>query len=79
MSRAAWCSKSTWQLIAAANRYADQTEPWRLAARPAGDRSAAQSLNLGLYTLADTIRAIALLLLLPFLPSTAERILTRLG
>jgi methionyl-tRNA synthetase len=57
-------------LVASANRYVDATAPWRLAAGPERD--------LVLYTLADTIRCIGILLL-PFLPASARELLARLG
>lgn len=65
---------SIWGLINRANRYVDQTAPFKLAKDP----SQAQRLDEVLYTLAEICRILAVLLW-PFLPSTAERIYKQLG
>jgi methionyl-tRNA synthetase len=65
---------SVWQLIAAGNRYVDQTEPWRLA-RAEGSRD---RLDIVLGTLAVLVHSVALLLR-PFLPATASEVLRRFG
>ena len=68
-----------WDLVGEANRYVAETEPWVLAKqRKAGDHIAAQRLNTVLYTLAETLRLVAHLLV-PFLPDTAAKIATQLG
>jgi methionyl-tRNA synthetase len=68
-----------WELIGTANRYVAETQPWSLAkARKAGDEEAAQRLDTALYTLAETLRLVAQLLV-PFLPETASKIAAQLG
>ncbi len=68
-----------WELVAAANRYVDETAPWTLAKRAtAGDEKAAQRLDTALWTLAESLRLLAVLLV-PFLPTTSERIRAQLG
>ncbi|HEX6543744.1 MAG TPA: class I tRNA ligase family protein, partial [Ktedonobacterales bacterium] len=68
-----------WELVGEANRYVAETEPWALAKqRRAGDREAAQRLNTVLYTLAETLRLVASLLV-PFLPETAAKIAAQVG
>jgi methionyl-tRNA synthetase len=68
-----------WELVGEANRYVAETEPWVLAKqRKAGDRDAAQRLDTVLYTLADTLRLVAHLLV-PFLPDTAAKIAAQIG
>jgi len=57
-----------WELVGAANRYVAEAEPWSLAkAHKAGDEEAARRLDTALYTLAETLRLVAQLLV-PFLP-----------
>ena len=68
-----------WELVGAANRYVAETEPWSLAkARKAGDPDAARLLDTVLYTLAETLRLVAELLV-PFLPETAAKIAAQVG
>jgi methionyl-tRNA synthetase len=63
-----------WEFIAVVNRYVDTEQPWALAKAPTGtDRLATV-----LVTLADALRAVAILLL-PFLPDAAARIRQALG
>jgi methionyl-tRNA synthetase len=63
-----------WGLVSEANRYVDQTAPFKIAKDPA--RS--QELDGILYSLAETCRVLAVLLW-PFLPGTATRIYAQLG
>ncbi len=63
-----------WEFIGAANRYVDATAPWALAKDPAKR----ERLDTVLYTLAETLRCLSLLLA-AFLPQTAERIREILG
>jgi methionyl-tRNA synthetase len=58
-----------WELIGAANRYVDSTQPWALAKDPAR----AGELNRVLVTLADTLRFLGIVLD-PFLPGAALKI-----
>jgi len=63
-----------WEFIGAANRYVDATAPWALAKDPAKR----ERLDAVLYTLAEALRCLSILLG-AFLPSTAERIRELLG
>jgi methionyl-tRNA synthetase len=64
---------SIWRLVAAANRYADQTAPWTLARREDWSR-----LRTVLYCLAESLRLLAVLLS-PIIPASAARISAQLG
>jgi methionyl-tRNA synthetase len=63
-----------WEVLGVLNRYVDATEPWTLVRRP----DAAARLDTVLYTLAEALRGLAILLL-PFLPVAAARIREALG
>ena len=65
--------ETTWELVARANALVERKAPWKLAKDPA------QSELLGavLYTLAETVRLLALLVS-PVVPETSERILRQL-
>jgi methionyl-tRNA synthetase len=65
---------SIWGLVNRANQYVDQTAPFKLAKDPAQ----AKRLDEVLYNLAETTRILAVLLW-PFLPETATKILSQLG
>lgn len=67
-----------WELIAAANKYAAETQPWALAKRRADDPSAEARLATALYALAEALRQVAHALA-PFLPATAAAIAGQLG
>jgi methionyl-tRNA synthetase len=67
-----------WELVAAANRYVSETQPWALAKRRADDPAAAERLDTALYALAETLRLLAHALA-PFLPSTAAAVAEQLG
>jgi len=62
-----------WTVINATNRYIEESAPWRVYKE--GDRV---RLNSVLYTLAETLRIIAIYIY-PFMPATAERIWEQLG
>src|SRR5208282_5479195 len=66
--------QSIWGLVTRANRYVDQTAPFKLAKDPAQS----QRLDEVLYNLAETCRILAVLLW-PFLPGTAVKIYAQLG
>jgi methionyl-tRNA synthetase len=66
--------QNIWCLIEQANRYVDQTAPFKLAKDPAQS----QRLDEVLYNLAETCRILAVLLW-PFLPGTAVKIYAQLG
>jgi methionyl-tRNA synthetase len=63
-----------WQRVRRLNRYVEEQAPWRLAAEPA---QSAQ-LDCALATLAEGLRAVTVLLW-PYMPSSAERLLAALG
>lgn len=63
-----------WELISAGNKYIDETAPWALAKDPEQQPRLATVM----YNLVDSLRVIALLVA-PFMPHTAEKILTLLG
>ena len=65
-----------WGLVRAANRFVEEQQPWALAKRD--DADAARALDDALYTLADTVRALAVLLH-PYLPTAAAKILEAVG
>jgi methionyl-tRNA synthetase len=63
-----------WQRIKLLNRYVQDEQPWQLSK----DEAAAEQLDQVLYTLAEGLRVVSVLVH-PFLPSSAERLLTALG
>jgi methionyl-tRNA synthetase len=69
---------AVWRLVAAANRYADQTAPWTLAKARLHDAHAAERLRTVLYCLAESLRLTATLIA-PVIPGTAARIHVQLG
>jgi methionyl-tRNA synthetase len=65
-----------WSLVRAANRYVEERQPWVLAASQAAADQAL--LDTTLYTLADVVRGLAVLLH-PFMPGSAARMLEAVG
>ena len=63
-----------WQRVRRLNRYVEQQAPWRLAKA----EDAAAQLDLVLRTLAEGLRSVAVLLW-PYMPASAERVLDALG
>jgi methionyl-tRNA synthetase len=63
-----------WRRIKLLNRYVQEEQPWQLAK----DDAEAEHLDQVLYTLAEGLRVVSVLLH-PFMPSSAERLLTALG
>jgi methionyl-tRNA synthetase len=63
-----------WQRVRRLNRYVEERAPWRLA----GDESCADELDRVLCTLAEGLRVVTVLLW-PYLPASAERLLAALG
>ncbi|MEJ7789079.1 MAG: methionine--tRNA ligase [Thermoleophilaceae bacterium] len=63
-----------WKRVRLLNRYVQDSEPWKLAKDPAQ----AEALDAILYGLAEGLRVVSLLLL-PYLPDTADRLLSALG
>jgi len=65
-----------WGMVRAANRYVEERQPWVLArSQAAADRSL---LDTTLYTLADAVRSLGVLLH-PFMPASAGRMLEAVG
>ncbi len=67
-----------WEVIGAANKYVDETEPWVLAKRRKTDSSAEARLSTVLYNLVETLRIVAHCAS-AFIPSTADGILKQIG
>jgi len=63
-----------WALIRRANQYLEERKPWTLAKSP----DSAVALDTTLWTAAEATR-IAAILLAPYMPSTANRIMDQLG
>jgi len=63
-----------WELVGTANRYIVENEPWSLAKDPAK----ADRLDSVLYSLLETLRVVAVLIS-PFTPGAAEKIMAQLG
>ena len=63
-----------WHRVRALNRFVQDTEPWKLSK----DDSQAERLDSVLYGLAEGLRVVAVLLH-PWVPDSAERLLTALG
>jgi methionyl-tRNA synthetase len=66
--------KDVWNLIAAANKYIDDTAPWKLAK----EEDQADRLNLVLYDLAEVLRFVAVMIA-PYIPGTTPKIMEQLG
>jgi methionyl-tRNA synthetase len=66
--------EEVWALVRRLNRYVEETRPWDLAK----DEGAVAALDTALYSLAEGLRVVTLLLV-PYLPDTAERLLAALG
>jgi methionyl-tRNA synthetase len=66
--------QSIWGLVNRANKYVDETAPFKLAKDPAQSKR----LDEVLYNLTETCRVLAVLLR-PFLPGTSTKIYTQLG
>ena len=64
----------SWELINRANRYVDQTAPFKIAKDPLQGKRLEEIL----YNLAEICRILAVLLW-PFIPLTSEKIYTQLG
>jgi methionyl-tRNA synthetase len=63
-----------WRRVRRLNRYVEEARPWDLAK----DESEAQRLDQVLYSLAEGLRATTLLLH-PYIPDSADRLLSALG
>ena len=68
--------QEVWNLISRTNKYIDETSPWKLAKyEEDGDKEKLESC---IYHLIENLRRIAILLI-PFMPHTAENIFKQLG
>ena len=65
--------KVVWKFIGRANKYIDETMPWKLAK----DETKRQELANVLYNLAESLRIIGILIA-PFMPATAQKICDQL-
>ena len=63
-----------WDRVRRLNRYVEESRPWDLAK----DESSAADLDRVLYSLAEGVRVLALLLR-PYMPATSDRLLDALG
>jgi methionyl-tRNA synthetase len=66
--------EEAWKLVRRLNRYVEETRPWELAK----DEADPERLDEVLYNLVEGLR-VTTLLLAPYLPRTAERLLDALG
>ena len=66
--------KTVWVLISRANKYIDETAPWKLAKEEGQE----ERLHLVLYNLAEVLRFVAVLTE-PYIPGTTPKILEQLG
>jgi methionyl-tRNA synthetase len=66
--------EAIWQRVRRLNRYVEEQAPWQLAKDPAK----ATELDVALRSLAEGIRVVTVLLH-PYLPETAEKLLAALG
>lgn len=66
--------ESTWEIIIRCNAYVEENAPWKLAKDPAS----AEKLDEVLYSLAESLRIVSLLLT-PFLPASADAIRSQLA
>ena len=65
--------EAAWELVTRANALVEQKAPWKLAKDP----GQSELLDAVLYTLAETVRLLALLIS-PVVPASSERILEQL-
>jgi len=68
---------SVFELVDATNKYIDERAPWKLA-KETDNAESVELLDKTLYSICEMLRIISLLLA-PFLPETAAKILERLG
>jgi methionyl-tRNA synthetase len=66
--------QEVFNVVNRANKYIDETQPWLLAK----DETKLDELKTVLYNLIDTLRVVGIILL-PFLPDTAKKILNDIG
>lgn len=66
--------ESIWSLVRRANQYLEERQPWKLAKQP----DATALLDTTLYSAAEATR-LAAIFLAPYIPTTADRIMSQLG
>ncbi len=66
--------ENIWKLVSLANKYIEDTAPWKLAKNP-GDT---ERLNTVLYSVAESLRLLCINLA-PFMPESMQNLWTRLG
>ena len=74
LARGGFALERIWQRVRRLNRYVEEQAPWQLAKDP--DRAA--DLDRVLYTLAEGLRVVTVLLA-PWIPAAAEKLLAALG
>jgi methionyl-tRNA synthetase len=65
-----------WTLVRSANRFVEEQQPWVLARSDEPEQ--VRALDDALYTLADTVRSLGVMLY-PYIPASAEKILAAVG
>jgi len=65
-----------WTLVRSANRFVEEQQPWVLA--KSDEPEQVRKLDDALYTLADTVRSLGVMLY-PYIPASAEKILAAVG
>jgi methionyl-tRNA synthetase len=65
-----------WEFINIANKYIEDSQPWNLA--KSGKKEDRDKLNAVLFEVTEMIR-LSTVLLIPFIPSTCQKIFTQLG
>jgi len=65
---------STWNFVRRVNQYIEQSEPWKLAKKDTD----AERLNTVLYSAAEAVRILAVLLA-PYIPTASDRIMEQLS
>jgi methionyl-tRNA synthetase len=65
-----------WTLVRSANRFVEEQQPWVLARSDEPEQ--VRALDAALYTLADTVRSLGVMLY-PYIPASAEKILAAVG
>jgi methionyl-tRNA synthetase len=65
-----------WKLVRSANRFVEEQQPWVLARSDEPEQ--VRALDAALYTLADTVRSLGVMLY-PYIPASAEKILAAVG
>ena len=70
------CLIKIWEFINKANKHIEDSQPWTLAKSDSGEDR--KKLDAVLYEVAESIRLSALILI-PFMPSTCQKIMTQLG